>query len=226
MNTCCPNRLWTDLEAVLAELEKGGIKLNRRIYREIWNWRFPTFLEWKKGGVRLTVRRALESWPLLCETPVEGGTTSRFVDTSMQRLEFCADPAFNARYRIYVAGRPLELRRTSADSFLSGLRYRRTNLYPSMHPGISTQLPLSLTLVDRESGRSVAQFEMGTNDVAFRPLAKTEAVRLVGRPMSRRPEERFDVRLASGLIRCLAITPVTHPARESPIDLTKCYRIG
>ncbi len=192
-----PECLWTDLEAVLAELEKGGIKLNRRIYREIWNWRFPTFLEWKKGGVRLTVRRALESWPLLCETPVEGGTTSRFVDTSMQRLEFCADPAFNARYRIYVAGRPLELRRTSADTFLSGLRYRRTNLYPSMHPGISTQLPLSLTLVDRESGRSVAQFEMGTKDVAFRPLAKTEAVRLVGPPCrgGRKSDLTCDLRL-------------------------------
>jgi uncharacterized protein (DUF2126 family) len=192
-----PERLWTDLESVIAELEKGGIKLNRRIYRDIWNWRFPTLLDWRKAGVRFTVRRALESWPLLCETPVEGGTTSRFVDTSMQRLEFSGDAAFNARYRVYINGRPLELRKTSADTFLSGLRYRRTNLYPSMHPGIPTQLPLVLTLLDRDSGRGAAQFEMGANEIAFRPLAKSGAVRLVGRPCrgGRKSDLTCDLRL-------------------------------
>ncbi len=90
-----PERLWSDLESVFTELEAAGVVLNRRIYREIWNWRFPTLLLWRKGDARLTVRRALESWPLLCETPVEGGTTSRFVDTSMQRLEFCSNPAIS-----------------------------------------------------------------------------------------------------------------------------------
>ncbi len=192
-----PERLWTDLEAVFSELEEGGFSINRRIYRQIWNWRFPTLLDWKKGGTRLTVRRALESWPLLCETPVEGGTTSRFVDTSMQRLEFCGDAAFHARYRIYVNGRPLALRKTSADTFLSGLRYRRTNLYPSMHPGIPTQLPLLLTFVDGESGLPAAQFELGTNDIAFRPLAKTGTVRLVGHPCrgSRKSDLTCDLRL-------------------------------
>jgi uncharacterized protein (DUF2126 family) len=192
-----PERLWHDLEAILAELEKAGFKMHRRIYRDIWNWRFPTVLDWRKSGVRLTVRKALESWPLLCETPVEGGTTSRFVDTSLQRLEFCGDSAFDARYRIYVSGRPLALRQVSNDTFLSGLRYRRTNLYPSMHPGIPTQLPLFLTLVDRESGRTAAQFEMGTNEMAFRPVAKSETMRLAGRPCrgGRKSDLTCDLRL-------------------------------
>jgi uncharacterized protein (DUF2126 family) len=192
-----PERLWSDLEVILAELEKDGFKLQRQIYRAIWNWRFPALLDWKKSGARLTIRKALENWPLLCETPVEGGTTSRFVDTSMQRLEFCGDSAFNSRYRIYVSGRPLALRQVSTDTFLSGLRYRRTNLYPSMHPGIQPQLPLGLTLVDRESGRAAAQFEMGTIDVAFRPVAKSETTRLVGRPCrgGRKSDLTCDLRL-------------------------------
>ncbi len=192
-----PQRLWSDLEAILAELENNGFELDRRIYRDIWNWRFPALLDWKKSGARLTVRKALENWPLLCETPIEGGTTSRFVDTSMQRLEFCGDSAFNTRYRIYVIGRPLELRQMSADMFLSGLRYRRTNLYPSMHPGIPTQLPLFLTLVDRESGRTAAQFEMGASDVAFRPVAKSGTMRLAGPPCrgGRKSDLTYDLRL-------------------------------
>lgn len=192
-----PQRLWSDLEAILAELKEDGYELDSRIYQDIWNWRFPVLLDWKSKGVRLVVRKALENWPLLCETPVEGGTTSRFVDTSMQRLEFCADFAFNARFQIYVTGRPLELRQMSADSFLSGLRYRRTNLYPSMHPGIPTQLPLYLALVDRESGRIVAQFEMGTSDAVFRPAAKSRTMRLAGRPCrgGRKSDLTCDLRL-------------------------------
>ena len=192
-----PQRLWSDLEAILAELKEDGYELDSRIYQDIWNWRFPVLLDWKSKGVRLVVRKALENWPLLCETPVEGGTTSRFVDTSMQRLEFCADFAFNARFQIYVTGRPLELRQMSADSFLSGLRYRRTNLYPSMHPGIPTQLPLYLALVDRESGRIAAQFEMGTSDAVFRPAAKSRTMRLAGRPCrgGRKSDLTCDLRL-------------------------------
>ncbi|HEY5704839.1 MAG TPA: transglutaminase family protein, partial [Terrimicrobiaceae bacterium] len=192
-----PQRLWCDLEAVLAELEEGGFKLHRRIYRDIWNWRFPVVLDWKNSGVRLTVRKALENWPLLCETPIEGGTTSRFVDTSMQRLEFCGDSSFDTRYEISVNGRPLALRQVSGDTFLSGLRYRRTNLYPSMHPGIPTQLPLFLTLVDRQSGHTAAQFEMGTNEMAFRPIAKGGTVRRSERPCrgSRKSDLTCDLRL-------------------------------
>ncbi len=34
-----------------------------------------------------------------------------------------------------------------------------------MHPGIPTQLPLLLTLLDRASGRPSAQFELNTNDI-------------------------------------------------------------
>ncbi len=191
-----PEPLWSDLESVLTELEKAGIALNRRIYREIWNWRFPALLAWKKRDARLTVRRALDSWPLLCETPVEGGTTSRFVDTSMQRLEFCGNSAFHSSYRIYVNGRALDLRR-AGDAFLSGLRYRRTNLYPSMHPGIPTQLPLLLTLVDRASGLAAAQFELSMHDMAFHPATKTSTVRLAGRPCrgGRKSDFTCDLRL-------------------------------
>ena len=151
-NTCFRNAFGATSNLFSPSSKRLASVLNRRIYREIWNWRFPTLLLWRKSDARLTVRRALENWPLLCETPVEGGTTSRFVDTSMQRLEFCSNPEFHSAYRIYVNGRALELRR-AGDVFLSGLRYRRTNLYPSMHPGIPTQLPLLLTLLDRASGR-------------------------------------------------------------------------
>ena len=191
-----PERLWSDLESVFTELETAGVVLHRRIFREIWSWRFPTLLVWRKGDARLTIRRALESWPLLCETPIEGGTTSRFVDTSMQRLELCGNPQFHSAYRIYINGRPLELRRTGS-AYLSGLRYRRTNLYPSMHPGIPTQLPLLLTLLSQASGRPAAHFELKANEIAFRPATSTSGVKLSGRPCrgARKSDFTCDLRL-------------------------------
>jgi uncharacterized protein (DUF2126 family) len=98
-------------------------------------------LESKSG---LTVRRALEGWPLLCETPLEGGTTSRFVDTSIERLEFSVPSGFQAEIR--VQGRFLPLAELPGGKLGAGLRYRRTALYPSLHPGISVQLPLYVSV--------------------------------------------------------------------------------
>lgn len=187
-----PQRLWEDLDEIFTDLEANGFKLDRRIFRQIWEWRFPSVLSWKS----LSVRKALESWPLLCETPVEGGSTSRFVDTSMHRLEFCADGEFSNRYEIHVAGRPLPLRETSEDVRLAGLRYRRTNLYPALHPGIPVQLPLGVSIVDRETGRIAANFEMDANDMTFRK-AKSAPAHLGGKPCrgGRKGDLTYDLRL-------------------------------
>ena len=192
-----PERLWSDLEAILDLLGQNGFSLHSRIYRDIWKWRFPVLLDWRKGGAHLVARKALENWPLLCETPVEGGTTSRFVDTSLQRLELRADSAFNTRFGIYVNGRLLTLKQVTKDVFLAGLRYRRTKLYPSMHPGIPTQLPLSLTFVDRESGRHSAHFQMDESDLVFRQVATRDNVKVMGRPCrgSRKHDLTCDLRL-------------------------------
>lgn len=191
-----PTPLLNDLHDILDALKKSGFKIDAKQYREIWSWRFPSLLDWKRSGAKLIVRKALESWPLLCETPVEGGTTSRFVDTSMQRLEFCANEDFQEQYDIYIAGRPLGLRETGPDEFLRGLRYRRTNLYPSLHPGIPTQLPLQVTLVDKKNNRVAANFQMGVNQITFQPLPNTE-VKLGGRPCrgGRKGDLTCDLRL-------------------------------
>ncbi|PTX93205.1 hypothetical protein DB345_16390 [Spartobacteria bacterium LR76] len=193
-----PRRLWDDLEEIFADLEKTGYKLDRETYRAIWDWRFPVLLEWKSGRASLTVRKALESWPLLSETPVEGGSTSRFVDTSMQRLEFLTSPGFSSQYDIYVAGRPLPLAAQPNETSLAGLRYRRTNLYPSLHPGIPTQLPLAVTIVNRKNGRAVAEFVMGVDEIDFTPLDKPGLTALGGKPCrgGRRGDLTCDLRLA------------------------------
>lgn len=164
-----PTNLWADLETILSDLGKAGIPLRTENYRELVDWRFPVMLEYASGEARLAVRKAHEGWPLLCETPLEGGNTSRFVDTSIERLEFLANRTFVDRCQIRVQGRLLRLEPRGPDPLCIGLRYRRTALYPSLHPGIAPHMPLHLTITDgaRESGY---QLDFGRR--TFEPVPK------------------------------------------------------
>lgn len=161
-----PSFLLEDLGQVLTDLAAAGFRLDVETFRAIWDWKFPAVLDFEHGSARLEVRRAHESWPLLCETPVDGGTTSRFVDTSIQRLEFRANADFAAGYEIRVVGRRLPLRETTGGFFSAGLRFRRTNLYPSLHPGLPVQMPLDVDLV---SGDRAVHFTWREDAPRFAP---------------------------------------------------------
>ncbi|HEY3897441.1 MAG TPA: transglutaminase family protein [Chthoniobacter sp.] len=141
-----PSFLWSDFEKILRDLRRAGFKLPPAIFRAIFDWRYPAMLEHGDGSGTLTVRRAQEGWPLLCEQPLEGGSTSRFVDTSIERLEFVATREFAASHTIHVGGRELALQSFPGGKRGAGLRYRRTGLYPSLHPGIPPQMPLLVTI--------------------------------------------------------------------------------
>ena len=161
-----PTHLWADFEKVRRDLRRGGFELPGKIFREIFAWRFPVVLHHTDGDATLTIRRAHEGWPLLCETPLEGGSTSRFVDTSIERLEFTASPAFAAECHVRVQGRTLPLRRFPAQHLGAGLRYRRTALYPSLHPGIPPHLPLHFTIT---RGKKTTHYQLGHDQRHFAP---------------------------------------------------------
>jgi len=168
-----PAFLWRDLEEILGDLRGGGLDFDAGVYRSIWDWKFPVVLDFCSGPARLTVRKSHESWPLLCETPVEGGATSRFVDTSMQRLEFRANAEFVRRFEVRVANRPLALRGAIGEEVIGGLRYRRTNLYPSLHPGLPPQLPLAVSLVEGDNAR---KFVLDAADYRFRAAGTSRSI--------------------------------------------------
>jgi uncharacterized protein (DUF2126 family) len=179
-----PTPLWDDLRAVLDELARGGFEFPIEGFRSIWRWRFPLMLTADLGdGMALEVRRACESWPLLCETPSEGGTTSRFVDTSIERLELVAPAAATATHRFFVNGRELSLMpldpldtAASADGRLlgCGLRYRRTALYPSLHPGIAPHLPLEIAITSQREAANASTFRLAGETRQFVRVATGE----------------------------------------------------
>lgn len=97
--------------------------------------------------------------------PGSGGNTSRFVDSSLQRLELKANTAFLQSCSLRLNGRELPL----GDGWL-GLRYRHSRLYPSLHPCIDPHLPLRLEI----SGPAAdpARFQLGaegSDRISFEP---------------------------------------------------------
>lgn len=141
-----PSQLWADLSQVLADLEAAGLPLEPEIYRQIWAWRFPLLLQWRDSttGAALELRQALEPWPLICDTPREGGHTSRFVDASLRRFEVTANASFRQACRLRLQGRLLPL---PADREMPmAVRWREQRLYPCLHPGIPPEGPLVLAI--------------------------------------------------------------------------------
>ena len=167
-----PAALWRDLEQVIGLLQADGLDIEEEPFRQIWEWRFPLLLDWQRDEASLEIRQALEPWPLLCDTPVQGGSTSRFVDSSLQRLEIRANPAFLASHRLRLNGGLLPL----GDGWL-GLRYRQSSLYPSLHPCIDPHLPLRLVIETRHESQAqagpepVARFQFDGGDDDMVPVA-------------------------------------------------------
>ena len=133
--------------------------LEPEIYRRIWEWRFPPLLQWRRNDWAVEIRPAPEPWPLICDTPVEGGFTSRFVDASLRRLEISVSEAMRREGAIVLQGRPLPL-----DAQPLAVRYRHQRLYPCLHPAIEPQLPLRLEL---HTPADVVVFQLTDADTHF-----------------------------------------------------------
>ncbi|SBO42753.1 conserved protein of unknown function [Cyanobium sp. NIES-981] len=206
-----PSQLWADLEAILADLAAAGLPLDPEPYRAVWDWRFPALLQWQAPAAapaaaapaRLELRPALEPWPLICDTPREGGFTSRFVDSSLRRFELITDPALCRDHQLVLNGRPLPLR---AGQPLA-VRYRASRLYPCFHPGIEPHMPLVLQLLPLEptDGAStggarmpLAQWRLEAGARAFTPEPVEPVSLPLASPWQAQPERpcTVDLRLA------------------------------
>jgi hypothetical protein len=109
-----------------------------------------------------------------------GGNTSRFVDTSVDRIELASSSSFYQQYAVFANGRELPFRSLSSKESIAGLRYRKSALYPSLHPHIGIQMPLSIVLVERETDRVHKLFTLKPDSSEFAEESPSEFQR--GKP--------------------------------------------
>jgi uncharacterized protein (DUF2126 family)/transglutaminase-like putative cysteine protease len=150
-----PAFLWSDLQAVIADLRSAGMPLEAQWFEPHLEFRFPIWGAVERAGVRVEIRHALEPWLVLGEHN-EPGSTSRPVDSSLERVQARVSGSTGDRYAVACNGFALPLTPTGvAGERVAGIRFRAWKTSTGLHPNIPVHAPLTFEVVDTWAGRSV-----------------------------------------------------------------------
>jgi uncharacterized protein (DUF2126 family) len=109
-----------------------------------------------KDTTTLELRGALEPWNVLGEESSAGGQ-SRYVDSSLERLQVRLFGVAPERHLVSVNGAELPLHATGTrGEYVCGVRYRAWQPPSCLHPTIGVHGPLRFDLYDRWNQRSIA----------------------------------------------------------------------
>ena len=150
-----PHHVERDVLDVLADLAQAGFRFERGWFAPHMEFRFPIHGRVCYEGVEIELRRAIEPWHVLGEEPGPGGT-SRYVDSSVERLQVRVSGLIPERYAVACNQRQLPLHPTGVDGeFVCGVRYRAWQPPRCLHPTIPVHTPLVFDLVDTRLRRSM-----------------------------------------------------------------------
>ncbi len=150
-----PTFVQMDFDDVMAELGGAGFAFDTRWFAPHFEFRFPLIGELATQGLQLSLRTALEPWHVMGEEGA-AGTTVRYVDSSLERLELKVNGLNDNRHVITANGRAVPLQPTGrVGEFVSGVRYRAWHPPSALHPTIKSHAPLTFDIVDRWLQRSI-----------------------------------------------------------------------
>jgi uncharacterized protein (DUF2126 family)/transglutaminase-like putative cysteine protease len=144
-----------DFGDVLHELKGSGFAIDPEWFAPHFEFRFPLYGEVAVRGTHLMLRQALEPWHVLGEED-RAGSTVRFVDSSVERLEVQVTGLTPDRYAITCNGRTLPLQPTGRNGqYVAAVRYRAWQPASALHPTIPVHAPLTFDIVDTWLERSL-----------------------------------------------------------------------
>jgi uncharacterized protein (DUF2126 family) len=154
-----PHFIGEDFADVIAEQNTRGYPLRAEWFAAHMEFRFPKYGDFTARGVDVELRQALEPWHVMGEEGAQGATT-RFVDSSVERVQVKATGLAPDRYVLACNGRPIPLRPTgTAAEFVGGVRYRAWQPSSALHPTIGVHSPLTFDLFDTWMSRSLGGCE-------------------------------------------------------------------
>lgn len=175
-----PHHLRADLADVVRDLSGAGMNFELEWFEPHLDFRCPKIGEVTYDGIRLELRTAIEPWYVLGEEAGAGGTT-RYVDSSLERLQVLVRGMEPNRHTVVVNGRQVPLSPTGTPGeWVAGVRYRAWQPPSCLHPTIGVHTPLNFDLVDNWRNHSVGGCRYhvdhpgGLNPVAF-PVNALEA---------------------------------------------------
>ena len=150
-----PHFVAQDFRDVLEDLRENGYPMDDEWFAPHLEFRFPVCGSIAHRGIKLEIRQALEPWHVLGEQNSAASTT-RYVDSSVERVQVKVTGLIDARYRIACNGYTVPLQPTGTEGeFVAAVRFRAWAPPEALHPTIAVQAPLTFDLVDTWTGRSL-----------------------------------------------------------------------
>jgi uncharacterized protein (DUF2126 family) len=198
-----PHFVAEDMEEVIEDLQRAGYAFDAQWFAPFFEFRFPRFGTVNHQGIEVEIRQALEPWHVLGEETQAGGTT-RYVDSSVERVQVKVRHMHGNRHAILCNGRPVPLTATGTrGEFVAGVRYKAWQPAAALHPTIGVHTPLVFDLYDTLSGRAVGgctyhvmhpggrnyeRFPVNANEAEARRVARFRAMGHTPGPMAFQPE--------------------------------------
>ncbi|MDJ0811602.1 MAG: transglutaminase family protein, partial [Desulfobacterales bacterium] len=150
-----PHYVEADLGEVAAMMQASGFPFVVEWLAPFFEFRFPHYGTVQIQDMAIELRMAIEPWHVLGEELSSVGT-SRFVDSSLERLQVRCIGLTDGRYVLACNGRRIPLRATGTQGeYVAGVRYRAWQPPSALHPTIGVHTPMVFDLIDTWTGRSV-----------------------------------------------------------------------
>ncbi len=182
-----PHFVAADMRDVILDLIRFGYPFDPAWFDPFLEFRFPRFGTATYDGITLELRQAIEPWHVLGEEVATSGT-SRYVDSSVERMQMLVSGMVPGRHQVTCNGRALPLVPTGVPGVhVAGVRFRAWSPPSALHPTIPVQAPLVFDLVDGWSqralggctyhvvhpgGRSYETFPVNANEAEARRVAR------------------------------------------------------
>tara|TARA_R110002126_G_scaffold177321_1_gene326229 strand:+ start:49594 stop:52764 length:3171 start_codon:yes stop_codon:yes gene_type:complete len=144
-----------DLEDVLYYLRQQGYDFKIAWFQPFFDFRFPEYGSVQVGSINLSLSMALEPWPVMGEE-LYGGSVSRSVDSSVERVQLKVTGAQLDRYMITCNGHALPLKPTAEKGVtVAAVRFKAWAAHSSLHPTLPSTSTLVFDVIDRYLERSL-----------------------------------------------------------------------
>lgn len=150
-----PHYIWQDIKEVVQDLNDHGLDFKTEWLLPFEEFRFPHYGRVSIENIEIELRWAIEPWHVLGEEIGSFGT-SRYVDSSIERLQIKISGLTEGRYTLACNGRTIPLRQAGRKGeYVAGVRYRAWAPPSALHPTIGLHTPLIFDLIDTWNGRSI-----------------------------------------------------------------------
>lgn len=150
-----PHYVRQDMTDVMEYLKEAGYPFNIHWFDSFFEFRFPHYGSVTIRDIEMELRMGIEPWHVLGEEMSSSGT-SRFVDSSLERVQVKLKGIHDSRYILLCNGSRVPLTATGVKGeYVCGIRYRAWQPPSALHPTIGVDTPLTFDLVDTWNSHSI-----------------------------------------------------------------------